>query len=604
MDIQIYDVIDGVTAATVKHLLASGSSEPITLHINSPGGNVTDALAIFNNLRAYAGNVTALVDGLAASSATLVMLAADEVVMAAHSLIMVHNPWTVAMGDASEMRRSADTLDKAAGEMITLYAERTGQSAEAITAIMQAETWYNAEEAVAAGFAQRVEASDQDKPRMSAVAMAYLANITTRPEAAAQRREAQIAALWQHLPDLPAVAQLKNSQDINAMSVEQIRAAALNALGQGTTPTAPPRQDAGAYADNGNAVQDGMIEALLDRAGVAKSQDKSNHFRTMSLAEMARASLTEKGVSVSAFGTKMQMVGAAFTHTSSDFGHVLMNVSEKAMLRGWENSGETFNRWAKKGTLSNFHTAHRAGLGGFPSLPKVKEGAEYQYVTADDRAAPIALATYGGLFSITRQAIINDDMSVFQSIPSNMGRAASRTIGDLVYAILMSNNNFTDGKPLFHTDHGNIVTNAEGFVPAALGEARKQMRMQKDRHSNTLNITPGFVIVPAALESIAMQVLRSTSVPGAETNSGIMNPVNSLGELVVESRLDANSPDSWYVAAEQGSDTVEVAYLDGVDTPYLEQQEGWSVDGVSYKCRIDAGVAPLDYRGMVRGSKA
>lgn len=604
MDIQIYDVIDGVTAATVKRLLASGSNEPITLHINSPGGNVTDALAIFNNLRAYAGTVTAFVDGLAASSATLVMLAADEVVMASHSLIMVHNPWTVAMGDASEMRRNAETLDKAAGEMITLYAERTGQSAEAITAIMEAETWYNAEEAVAAGFAQRVEASEQDKPRMSAVAMAYLANITTRPEAAAQRREAQIAAMWQGLPDLPAVAQLKNSQDINAMSVEQIRAAALNALGQGTTPTAPPRQDAGAYADNGNAVKDGMVEALLDRAGVAKSQDKSNHFRTMSLAEMARASLTEKGVSVSAFGTKMQMVGAAFTHTSSDFGHVLMNVSEKAMLRGWENSGETFNRWAKKGTLSNFHTAHRAGLGGFPSLPKVKEGAEYQYVTADDRAAPIALATYGGLFSITRQAIINDDMSVFQSIPANMGRAASRTIGDLVYAILMSNNNFTDGKPLFHNDHGNIVTNAEGFVPAALGEARKQMRMQQDRHGNTLNIAPGFVIVPAALESIAMQVLRSTSVPGAETNSGIMNPVNSLGELVVESRLDAHSPDSWYVAAELGSDTVEVAYLDGVDTPYLEQQEGWSVDGVSYKCRIDAGVAPLDYRGIVRGSKA
>ncbi|WP_394425696.1 ClpP-like prohead protease/major capsid protein fusion protein [Vreelandella stevensii] len=604
MDIQIYDVIDGVTAATVKRLLASGSNEPITLHINSPGGNVTDALAIFNNLRAYAGTVTAFVDGLAASSATLVMLAADEVVMAAHSLIMIHNPWTVAMGDASAMRQSADTLDKAAGEMITLYAERTGQSAEAITAIMEAETWYNAEEAVAAGFAQRVEASEQDKPRMSAVAMAYLANITIRPEAAAQRRETQIAALWQGLPDLPAVAQLKNSQDINAMSVEQIRAAVLNALGQDTTPTAPPRQDVSAFADNGNAVKDGMIEALLDRAGVAKSQDKSNHFRTMSLAEMARASLTEKGVSVSAYGTKMQMVGAAFTHTSSDFGHVLMNVSEKAMLRGWENSGETFNLWAKKGTLTNFHTAHRAGLGGFPSLPKVKEGAEYKYVTADDRGAPIALATYGALFSITRQAIINDDMSVFQSIPASMGRAASRTIGDLVYAILTSNNNFTDGKPLFHADHGNIVINADGFVPAALGEARKQMRMQKDGQGNTLNIAPGFVIVPAALESIAMQVLRSTSVPGAETNSGIMNPVNSLGELVVESRLDANSPDSWYVAAEQGSDTVEVAYLDGVDTPYLEQQEGWSVDGVSYKCRIDAGVAPLDYRGMVRGSKA
>jgi len=101
-----------------------------------------------------------------------------------------------------------------------------------------------------------------------------------------------------------------------------------------------------------------------------------------------------------------------------------------------------------------------------------------------------------------------------------------------------------------------------------------------------------------------MQVLRSTSVPGGESNSGIMNPVANMGEMVVESRLDQSNPDQWFVAAEQGADTIEVAYLDGQDTPYLEQQEGWSVDGVSFKVRIDAGVAPLDYRGLFRGQVA
>ena len=65
--------------------------------------------------------------------------------------------------------------------------------------------------------------------------------------------------------------------------------------------------------------------------------------------------------------------------------------------------------------------------------------------------------------------------------------------------------------------------------------------------------------------------------------------------------MDSAPKPYWYVAAEQGSDTIEVAYLDGVDVPYLEQQEGWTVDGVSFKVRIDAGVAPLDYRGLARG---
>ena len=72
-----------------------------------------------------------------------------------------------------------------------------------------------------------------------------------------------------------------------------------------------------------------------------------------------------------------------------------------------------------------------------------------------------------------------------------------------------------------------------------------------------------------------------------------------MGQLIVESRLDAQ-PANWYVASALGSDTIEVAYLDGVDTPYIEQQEGFTVDGAAFKVRIDAGVAPLDYRGMQR----
>ncbi len=97
-------------------------------------------------------------------------------------------------------------------------------------------------------------------------------------------------------------------------------------------------------------------------------------------------------------------------------------------------------------------------MGGFRSLRQVREGAEYKYITTSDRKETIALATYGEIFSITRQAIINDDLNMLVDIPVKMGRAAKATIGDLVYKVLTDNPKLSDGKALFHADHKNIAT--------------------------------------------------------------------------------------------------------------------------------------------------
>lgn len=173
----------------------------------------------------------------------------------------------------------------------------------------------------------------------------------------------------------------------------------------------------------------------------------------MSLFEMAQASLVDRGISVSGFGNRSQIVKLAFTHSTSDFSHILAGGAEKSVLTGWQNSGETFQQWTKTGSLSSFHEAKRVGLNGISELAKVLEDAEYKYVTTSDSGVPIALATYGNTFSITRQAIINDDLSQLTTIPQAMGRAAARTVGNLVYLQLTSNSKFTDGKALFHAPH-------------------------------------------------------------------------------------------------------------------------------------------------------
>ncbi|EFE8441353.1 ClpP-like prohead protease/major capsid protein fusion protein, partial [Escherichia coli] len=381
-------------------------------------------------------------------------------------------------------------------------------------------------------------------------------------------------------------------------SLEMARERLLNEMGKESSPT-NKNTPAHIYAGNGNFVGDGIRQAMLARAGF-ENIEKDNVYNGMTLREWARMSLTERGIGVASYNP-MQMVGLALTHSTSDFGNILLDVSNKGLIQGWEESEETFQKWTRKGRLSDFKTAYRVGMGGFGSLRQVREGAEYKYITTSDRKETIALATYGEIFSITRQAIINDDLNMLVDVPMKMGRAAKATIGDLVYKVLTDNPKLSDGKALFHADHKNIATG--GISVSGLDAARQMMRLQKEG-DRALNIRPAFMLVPVALETVANQTIKSASVKGADANAGVINPIQNFAEVIAEARLDAADPKTWYLAAAQGTDTIEVAWLDGVDTPYIDQQEGFTTDGIATKIRIDAGVAPLDWRGLVRSSVA
>ncbi len=111
---------------------------------------------------------------------------------------------------------------------------------------------------------------------------------------------------------------------------------------------------------------------MLARAGF-ENVEKDNAYNGMTLREWARMSLTERGIGVASYNP-MQMVGLALTHSTSDFGNILLDVSNKGLIQGWEESEETFQKWTRKGRLSDFKTAYRVGMGGFGSLRQVREG--------------------------------------------------------------------------------------------------------------------------------------------------------------------------------------------------------------------------------------
>jgi len=159
----IYDAIgemfgpDAVTAKGVRdRLQALRGIDRLTVRINSPGGMVDDAVAIHTLLNEYDAAKTVKVDGVAASAASVVAMVGQRIEMASGAMMMIHNPWTVAIGDGNAMRKAAEVADKYRDSLVAIYGKRTGKSADEITAAMAAETWYTADEAVGAGMADGI----------------------------------------------------------------------------------------------------------------------------------------------------------------------------------------------------------------------------------------------------------------------------------------------------------------------------------------------------------------------------------------------------------------------------------------------------------------
>ena len=611
-EISIYEEIGGfgITAKQfAEDLKALGDVSHIDLRIHSPGGDVFEGIAIYNLLRNHPAEITVYIDGVAASMASVVAMAGDRVVMPENAMMMIHKPWGISGGNAGDMRDYADLLDKVETVLVPAYARKTGKSAQEITAMLEDETWMDGKECLKHGFADELLPSVTAMARIESKRTGDFSHMPetikgmiTPPQGAAniagneQKRIngiSEVFSLFGSRYDGIKMACLEDASCTPEMAREKL----LNEMGRESTPS-NKNTPAHIYAGNGNFVGDGIRQALMARAGFEKTE-RDNVYNGMTLREYARMSLTERGIGVSSYNP-MQMVGAAFTHSTSDFGNILLDVANKAILQGWEDAPETYEQWTRTGQLSDFKIAHRVGMGGFSALRQVREGAEYKYVTTGDKQATIALATYGELFSITRQAIINDDLNMLTDVPMKLGRAAKSTIADLVYAILTSNPKIsTDNVSLFDkAKHANVLESAAMDV-ASLDKARQLMRVQKEGERH-LNIRPAFVLVPTAMESVANQVIRSSSVKGADINAGIINPVKDFATVIAEPRLDDNSQTTFYLAASKGSDTIEVAYLNGVDTPYIDQMEGFSVDGVTTKVRIDAGVAPVDHRGLVK----
>jgi len=281
----------------------------------------------------------------------------------------------------------------------------------------------------------------------------------------------------------------------------------------------------------------------------------------------------------------------------------------KSVAEGYNTAGETWSIWAGIGSVPDFKTNTIVRASETDDLIELPEGTPYTYGSLSDAKEQIAIATYGKKMAITRQAIINDDLGMLSDVPMKMGEAAARKVGDLPYSVLTTNAAMGDGVVLFNTAHSNIATSTLIDPPsvASLSGAVLAMTTQKDlKGLRRLNIRPEFFIAPRALEFSSEILFRTVNysdegtlgTPDDAIGSTRINPFGgSYFNRVYEARLDDTSATAWYLAGARGK-TVKVFFLNGQQTPYIEQQQGFDIDGIEIKVRIDAAAKAVDWKTL------
>uniref|UniRef100_UPI003AE63D26 prohead protease/major capsid protein fusion protein n=1 Tax=Paracoccus sp. T5 TaxID=3402161 RepID=UPI003AE63D26 len=350
--------------------------------------------------------------------------------------------------------------------------------------------------------------------------------------------------------------------------------------------------------------RDAVANALLHRYSptLFPLEDAARQYRGMTLLELARESLGNAGVNTR--GLSRDEVATRALHSTSDFPEILSAVTNKTLRQAYDAYPRTFSLFCRQVLATDFKAMHRVQLGEAPQLLEVGESGEFKRGTLGESKESYKVKTYGRVVAITRQVLINDDLDAFTRIPAMYGNSIAQLESDVVWGIITANPAMADGTALFHANHKNLAGTGAALAVDAVGAARAAMALQTGLDKKTvLNIRPAFLIVPAALELKAEQLVAQNLVPAA-TSSVVPQSIRTLSPIS-EPRLDAASATAWYLAASPNQiDTIEYAYLEGQQGAYIETRNGFDVDGVEIKCRLDFGAKAIDWRGLYKNPGA
>lgn len=657
-DIGSYDI----EAIDLIKALQSVGSQDVEFRIQSYGGSVYEGLAMFNAIKAHKGKTVGVVDGLVASISSYFLMACDTIQMPANATLMIHNPAIGAWGGEDEIQSALTQLQNAKNTIADAYVDRSGQSLDDVLAAMETETWFTAQAALDFGLIDEVidavdlsnclkevkadelksfkhppsdllnqlepvesepvpeqESQPDDIPLAASAASSnpvptasvqdeQTSQVSNMPKPndnvelqnAVKKENARQAAIRALCAQHKVKDELLNEMldDMNC-SEEVAASKILTALGEysaaGTRNTPDNLTNTAVHAGNGNLIKDSLQNALNARCGVAEIE-KGNPYKLKSLIDMAEIAV---GKDAKLCSTKSELVARAFN--TGDFAEIITEGVRTVMRDEAKVRAPLWRELANTENLPNFKETDLVMVDDAPDLMAVSEDGEYKQAIIKGSGEKIQLATFGREVAITRQAIINDEISLLYKLPRKFMQSGYRLSDKLMFNAILAGK-MGDGKSVFQAGNankwGNLTTGITvGDYEKLIMALHKSFATATTSEGDALDLRGEFLLASPDHASMLEAVLNTASKPDE------YNPAYKKFQQVIETAR-MNSVNGAIGLTSKDFDSVIMGFLDGQMDPWLETGDGFTSDGAKFRITYDITSKVIDRRGIAQATFA
>lgn len=650
-ELYIYDQIgkdwwddSGISDKEFVDALKNVKGKPLDVHINSIGGNVFEGIAIYNAIKQHDAEVNIYIDGLAASIASVIACASDNVYLANGASIMIHDvsAGIYARGTTDDIKKAYErtmaSMENAKESILNIYEEKTGKDRAYLQNLMNGDNYFRGQDAIDLGIASEIidpSPTDRLKNSLDVMLREYPQNEQIQ---AVMNRLFSAPNLPTNPPKQPILNNkgntMKNNTDENlALQFkinEEKRKASIKALFENSNMAELENScllDLDCTVEN---AQEKLLEALKKQNNVAQNKatdkpitgittqtdaidnkiqaiksawgaraegkiDANNEFKFASINSAINTVLLKNGITPGhSRAESVDLLLSNKVHTMDDFKVLMGDFVYRSLLHGYQLKEASWKKFCSTGSFEDFREQELHSIGVMGDLED--KGADDKYVDGvlpDTEIQRYKAKQKGRIYRINRETLINDDMGVIHDMMKQAGIATNRTIDNHVWRYIVSNPVLKDGKALFHADHGNLLdagVNSVDTWKAMLRLFKEQKAVNSDAF---LNIKPEYILTDLEGMFLARELLIKET--GKEAKP-------TIGWFAEENIIDSEYMASFgtvFLANKDADPMFRVGFLHGQEGPNVIFDEDFDSAGLKMRIMSDFGIGTMNYRGAV-----